>query len=478
VNTPGLVLAGRYRLRRELGHGATTSVWCADDPVLDRQVAVRILHPLFARDPDAIERFRSRATRASRLSHPGIAAIYEVIADTDRAYAVVEYVEGSDLAAYIAERGRLSPSETAEIGAQVAATLAYVHQQGVVHHALRPTSITVGPQGRARIVDLGLGPVFDAEHTETGSIAGRARYLAPEQIRGDADDERTDVFALGLLLHEMLTGQPARAALTETPLVALGSEPIPTIGRVRRDVPPRMGALVDRAVAPHPEDRPDASALAAALGPFRHDHTPPGGTPTATVAAESPQWAQRRSARRTAIAVALTLAAVLVAVAAIFLTARDTPSTPAPTTIAEPITVPVVDARAFDPDGDRSEHDERAALVLDGDPATAWDSETYSSRAFGGGKPGVGLILDLGSETDVGAITITSRPGWDADIVVSATDHAQRAAWGDPTATVTDADAVQRVELPAGSRGRYVLMWFTQLPPSRQLEVQSIDVER
>lgn len=479
MSTPGLILAGRYRLRRELGHGPTTSVWCADDPVLDREVAVRILHPLFARDPDAIERFRARATRASRLAHPGVAAVYEVVADTDRAYAVVEFVDGPDLRTHIDTIGRLSTSEAAEVAAQIAATLAHVHQEGLTHLGLGPSSVILGPHGRARIVDLGLGPdgLFDADSTDAGAIAGRAQYLAPEQIRGEATSTSTDVFALGLLLYEMLTGAPARAAAAATNVAACATTAIPSIGRVQRDIPPRLGALIDRAVAPHPRDRPEADVLAAALGPFRRDATPPGGTPTTTVATPSPRTAPQRSSRRTAAAVALTLIAVFAAVAAIFLTARDSPSESPTTTIprgSEPVAIRA--AHAFDPAGDRVEHDDRVVFIFDGDPTTAWDSETYSSREFGGGKPGVGIVLDLGEVSDISQITVSGSPGWDGEVAVADTESEDRTGWGEPVARVTDAPSLVVFELPA-TAGRYVLLWFTHLPPSRQLEIRSVDVK-
>ena len=211
LTSPGRVLGGRYQLVEPLARGGMATVWVADDPVLSRRVAVKILRADLAADDGTRARFRHEAIAAARLSHPNIVATYDTGDDDGIAYIVMELVDGPTLRHLIDEQRRRCPSrDVIRIGKQVADALDAAHRAGLVHRDVKPANVLVPPDGPVKVTDFGIAKAAGGDDlTRTGTVMGTARYLAPEQVNGRPTDARTDVYALGLLIYEMLVRPPA-----------------------------------------------------------------------------------------------------------------------------------------------------------------------------------------------------------------------------------------------------------------------------
>ncbi len=276
------ILGGRYRLVREVAHGGMATVWEAEDPLLSRRVAVKLLHPLLADDVGLRERFRHEAISAARLSDPGIVATYDTGDDHGDAYIVMEFVDGSTLREVIDTRGPLPIGAVADIGAQIANALEHAHRHGVIHRDVKPSNVLVQADGRVKVTDFGIAKAGEGgELTRTGTIIGTARYLSPEQVEGQSADPRSDVYSLGIVLYEMLCGSAPFVGDTEIAVAVarLHGTPPPLAAR-RPDVPPGLIRVVDHAMQRDPALRtPSAQALRNELRHFGADATPAGGVP-------------------------------------------------------------------------------------------------------------------------------------------------------------------------------------------------------
>ena len=209
----GRLLAGRYRLDRHLASGGMAEVWEATDEVLDRPVAVKLLHGHLADDPALRARFHHEAVAAARLVHPAIVAIYDTCDDPGAEAIVMELVRGRTLREFLDERGRLDPVEVVHIGAEVASALTCAHKAGIIHRDVKPANILLSDDGRVLVTDFGIAKVLDEpDLTRTSQLLGTVKYLAPEQVESGPVDARTDVYALGAVLYESLCGEaPFRA---------------------------------------------------------------------------------------------------------------------------------------------------------------------------------------------------------------------------------------------------------------------------
>lgn len=267
-SSPTARIAQRYSLGERIAAGGMGEVYLATDDRLGRQVAVKVLSPAFADSPDFIERFRREALTAARLSHPNIAQVYDYGVDGASHFIVMEYAEGSDLAHLIREHGRLTPSDAVRVAEQVCAALAVAHRAGVVHRDVKPGNVIVRSDGMVKVTDFGIARALgQASITDTGTVMGTAAYVAPEQARGEATTPSSDLYSLGILLFQMLTG--AVPFEGDTPVaVALRhlDEPVPLPSSRVADLPANLDDVVVRATAKSPAERyPDADAMAAAL---------------------------------------------------------------------------------------------------------------------------------------------------------------------------------------------------------------------
>src|SRR3954470_16877201 len=204
------VYNGRYELVRHIARGGMAEVYLAHDKLLDRPVALKVLFPELSVDRSFVERFRREAQAAASLSHPNIVSVYDWGEEEGTYFIVMEYVDGRTLSAMLREEGPLLPDRAAGIGAEVAAALAFAHRNGVIHRDVKPGNVIITTDGLVKVTDFGIARAANAEEnlTQTGAVMGTATYFSPEQAQGTAVDARSDIYSLGVVLYELVTGRP------------------------------------------------------------------------------------------------------------------------------------------------------------------------------------------------------------------------------------------------------------------------------
>ena len=284
---PGRKLFDRYRVQRLLGRGGSAEVWLAHDDRLDRTVAIKAPMPSALPDVEARERFVAEARAAAGLSHPAIVPIYDVVQDPAGPAMVLRYVEGETLAQRVERDGPMAPQEAARIAADLAGALAHAHAAGLVHRDVKPGNVLVDGDGRVQLVDFGIaGSLGEAADARSGKeppteVTGTLRYMAPEQVRGAPVDSRSDLYALGLVLYELLTGRPA---FEPTSPSALAEAQVAGPASLPARVPVTLRTLVSELLTVDPDQRPGSAAVveqrlrAAPAGAPALD--PPGLPPT------------------------------------------------------------------------------------------------------------------------------------------------------------------------------------------------------
>ncbi|MFD6588183.1 serine/threonine protein kinase [Streptomyces anulatus] len=285
----GRIIADRYELATILGQGGMGQVWTAYDRRLDRRVAVKLLRPDRVAGPtgsDAADELRRRFVRECRVTaqvdHPGLVTVHDAGSDDDDLYLVMQYVEGADLADHLAERNPYPWPWAVAVAAQLCAVLCAVHAVPIVHRDLKPRNVMVRSDGTVTVLDLGVASVLDTDTTRlthTGSPIGSPAYMAPEQAMGGAVGPYTDLYALGVLLHELLSGDVPFAGSTALGVLHrhLYEPPLP-VRKTRPEVPVALEALVLRLLAKDPQDRPaSAQEVYEDLAPLLPKHGTPAG---------------------------------------------------------------------------------------------------------------------------------------------------------------------------------------------------------
>ena len=260
-------LDDRYELRECVGSGGMAEVWEGFDHNLSRRIAIKMLHTHWAADTTILARFRSEAKAAARLTHPAIVAIYDTVGAEDTDAIIMEFVEGRDLRTILNERPTLAAVDAVEVGLQLAGALGHAHHNGIIHRDVKPANILVRPDRRVKLSDFGIAKALDqAGHTETGSLVGTVKYLAPEQIEGHPVDGRTDLYALSTVLYEMLCGEVPFKATDLAGAMARLRKDAPSARKLRPDLPLALDTFLQRGLARDPNDRyPDAVQWAAGL---------------------------------------------------------------------------------------------------------------------------------------------------------------------------------------------------------------------
>jgi eukaryotic-like serine/threonine-protein kinase len=280
------LLDGRYAVHHRLARGGMASVYLATDTRLDRRVAVKVMHPGLADDPEFVARFNREARAAAGLNHPDIVAVYDQGTDDGHPFLVMEYVPGHTLRVVLRERGRLSPGEALAVMDHVLAALAAAHGAGLVHRDVKPENVLVTPDARVKVADFGLARAAAGSTVTatTGPLIGTAAYLAPEQVRDGTSDARSDVYAAGVMLFELLTGAPPFSGDSAVAVAYRHvNEDVPEPSARVGGIPAELDALVLAATARDPMDRPaDARALHASLMAVRDRLGLHAGVPTAS----------------------------------------------------------------------------------------------------------------------------------------------------------------------------------------------------
>jgi beta-lactam-binding protein with PASTA domain len=272
----GTIIDGRYSVAARLGSGGMADVYLAHDTLLGRQVALKLLHHRFAEDQEFVERFRREASSAAGLSHPNVVAVFDRGEWDGTYYIAMEYLPGRSLKAVVREHGPLSPQDATDIVVQILLATRFAHKRGIIHRDIKPHNVILDEEGRAKVTDFGIARAGASDMTLTGSIMGTAQYLSPEQAQGHAVSESSDLYAVGVVLYELLTGQvpfegesPVTVALKQVSV-----EPTPP-SVLNPGVTPALEAVVMRSLAKDPAARfASADEFIAALQQAREGIAP------------------------------------------------------------------------------------------------------------------------------------------------------------------------------------------------------------
>jgi eukaryotic-like serine/threonine-protein kinase len=419
----GEVISGRYELEQLVGSGGMSNVFRAHDRLLERTVAIKILHEQYTRDEDYVERFRREARAVAQLAHPNIVTVIDRGEQEGRQYIVFEYIDGQNLKE-LSAGGPLDPDDAIRLALQVARALSFAHERGLVHRDVKPQNVLLNDDGQAKVTDFGIARSLDVHGvTQTGTVLGTSDYIAPEQARGQKVDPKTDIYSLGAVLYELLTGEvPYKGDNFVAVAMRHVNEPPPSVLDRRPDCPIRLDLAIQRAMAKDPAERYDSmeefcTELEACLDELN------GRADEGATMIVPPQPRPKRAKRRRQKvrvpwgAIALLLVAALLVIGGAYLLLDDGGGNPLIPAAAASEPIQLQGVGAYDPEGDGSEHGEDAHLATDRDPATAWDTEHYSNFT----KGGVGLVLQAPSSVALSKLTLKSTgSSFDAQIKAGA----------------------------------------------------------
>jgi serine/threonine-protein kinase len=478
----GEVIDERYELEELVEHGGMSSVYRGHDRLLERTVALKVLHAHFGDDADYVERFRREARAVAQLSHPHIVTVIDRGSSDGHQFIVFEFVEGENLKQLVERTGPMPVDRVLELGIQIADALAFAHAHDLVHRDVKPQNVLIDKAGDAKVTDFGIARSLDMERgmTETGTVLGTSNYLSPEQAASKPVTPATDIYSLGVVLYELLAGDvPFRGDNLVVVAMKHVTEHPPNLLDQRADVPPRVAQAVERALEKDPEQRfasMDAFAnelrrCREELGGPETERTLIRGTPVVAApgTARKPRARRRRGHLPTLLALAgLVLIAVVVAVI-VFGGSGNGPRHPS----GGGGTVNGVTLQGvgnYEPSGPPDKHANTASAATDGNPSTDWMTQHYFSPAFGGLMPGLGLVVDAGRSVKLGSLTVrTPTPGFTAQIQAGSSPHGP---FADDSASQTVSSATT-FHLN-GATAQYYVVWITQLPPGGKAAISEV----
>jgi serine/threonine-protein kinase len=425
------VVDGRYTIKRRLGSGGMADVYCAEDSQLGRNVALKVLHQRFAADQEFVERFRREARSAAGLQHPNVVGVYDRGEWDGTAYIAMEYLDGRTLKEVIQAEAPIDPMRAIDITQQILRAARFAHRRGVVHRDLKPHNVMVDDEGRAKVTDFGIARAGASDMTETGSIMGTAQYLSPEQAQGRPVSPQSDLYSVGVILFEMLTGRvPFQAdAAVSVALKHVAEEP-PTVAELNPSVPPELSQIVSWAMQKDPARRPaDADAFLNALEDVRqHLLRGEGGATAAFVPlAEEPvveEVVEPDRRRRNAWWIALLLLALAGAALAVFLLTRPDKAT-VPSVVGQSLTVAQTRLQndGFKVDVIRRTSDRPKDDVIGQTPNPGVEvdkGETVTLTVSDG--PGSASIPDVAGQPEKQAISAVKKAGFKAKVTRQSSD--------------------------------------------------------
>ncbi len=500
----GTLIGGRYRLDVEIGRGGMSIVYRAFDTVLERTVAIKLMHREIAADADQLERFRREARAVAQLSHPYVVTVIdagEEPADANGAagspYIVFEYVDGETLKELIRREGPLEIPQAIAYALELARALGAAHEHHIVHRDVKPHNVLISDEGAVKITDFGIARSLTEEGlTMAGRVLGTTDYVSPEQALGHPVTGQSDLYSLGVVLFEMLTGEvPFHGSSPVAVAMKHVREDVPDVQQLRPELSAATAAVLDRALAKDLQRRyPDAASMAADLEDVLAVEASRTGQATGEVTSvlrtlPGPMrrrlpWRMRHPARW-ALVLALLVPAIVavVLVAAARHTHRGAGLTPGVVARPglEPVQLAANAAHDYNPFGTGPENRDQIDNLVDGDPSTSWSTEEYFDGTLKKpGGVGTGVYLDAAPTLLAKALEIqTLTPGFAVQVYVA--DHVEEEiAYGNPTplsargwqgpvgrsAYVHDGE---RIPLALGGRAhRYYLVWLTTLPPGME----------
>ncbi len=496
----GTLLSQRYRLDEKVGTGGMSTVYRAFDTVLERDVAIKLMHREIADDSDQLERFRREARAVAQLNHPHVVGVIdagEEDSDGDgfsTPYIVFEFVQGETLKDRIRRYGRLPVSEAIAYAIEIARALGAAHASHIVHRDVKPQNVLVDEEGAAKVTDFGIARSLEQEGlTADGRVLGTTDYVSPEQALGHAVTGQSDLYSLGVVLFEMLTGDvPFKGETQVTVAMKHVRDELPDVQIRRPEVSAALAAVLDHATAKDlPRRYPDAATLIADLEDVLAIETSRHGgqvTGEATAVLRSlPAGTRRRlplRARRStkAIAALLVLGGVIALLVTAGLGLRQTErgtgkrATTTPATSLEEVPLAQRAASDFDPAGDDVEHPEQTAAVVDGDPESTWSTETYRGGSLL--KDGVGIVIDASPGVAARELELhTPSPGFEATVYSAASsvpDTAPPDGWT-AVSEAREVAGVEKFELDTTGQPRHYLLWITKLPEdARRAQISEI----
>ena len=504
----GTLLGGRYRLDAEIGRGGMSSVYLAFDTVLERPVAIKLMHREIASDSDQLERFRREARSVARLSHPHVVTVIDAGeepsphdgdehgAAVGSPYIVLEYVEGETLKELIRREGPLEIPQAIAYAIEIARALGAAHERMIVHRDVKPQNILIGGEGGAKITDFGIARTLTEEAlTMAGRVLGTTDYVSPEQALGHPVTGQSDLYSLGIVLYEMLTGEvPFRGDSPVAVAMRHVREEVPDVQLLRPGVSAATASVIDRAVAKDLAVRyPDAESMVADLEEVLAIEASRAGQATGEVttvlrtlpapARRRLPWRMRHPARWVA---SLALIGVIVAIAIVAIARHTHRGTGvAPGVVVRPGLTPVplsqTSAHGYNPFGTGPENHDTIENVIDSDPNTTWSTEQYYDGTLKkAGGVGAGLYLDASPGVVGKALEIqTPTPGFAVQLYVAnevpislaygnSTPLSAR-GWQGPVGMSGFVENHERIQLNVGGRRfRYYLIWITTLPPNME----------
>jgi serine/threonine protein kinase len=493
----GTSLNGRYRLEARIGSGGMSTVYRAFDEILERQVAVKLMNREIASDSDQLERFRREARAVAQLSHPHVVGVIDAGEDDGRPYIVLEYVEGETLKERIRRQGRLPVTEAVAYAIEIARALGAAHSRHIVHRDVKPQNVLLDQEGSAKVTDFGIARTLEEDGlTADGRVLGTTDYVSPEQALGQHVTGQSDLYSLGVVLYEMVTGEvPFRGENQVAVAMKHVREEIPDVQTKRPEVSAALASIIETATAKRQDERyADDAELIADLEDVLAMETARSGSASGEVTSvlrTLPSHSQRRVPLRLRhpMVMILSLLAVLAIVggAAVFLANRThhgsgvLPQAP-PKAAPHQITLCTSCAHDYNPDalsGPKDQHPNEVGLAIDGNRNTAWTTETYYDNSLG--KPGVGLYVDAKPGVAARSMLIdTATPGYSVVIYARRTPPNPNVFDTGPKGWVQvggapDVHPTQTIRLNTGVVPyRYYLVWITDLGNHNQVAVNEI----
>jgi serine/threonine-protein kinase len=471
----GTVLSGRYRLEQKLGSGGMSTVYLSRDETLERWVAAKVLHREISDQPDQIERFRREARAVAQVSHPNVVAVIDAGEDAGRPYIVFEYVEGVTLKKRIDEAGRLPLDEATAYAIEVGRGLAAAHARMLVHRDVKPQNVLIDQDGRAKVTDFGIARSLESDGlTATGRVLGTTDYVSPEQAMGREVDARSDIYALGVVLWEMVVGEPPFKAET---LVGVAmkhvNDKIPDVQRRRREVSSALAAVIERATEKDPKKRyPEMGAMLADLEGALEVEVARAGTShgEATTVLDSVPERRLLTPRRASIAgILLVLAGTAAALVIAGVTGDEDRGGGGNAAASTGTPIELSSASDFDPPpGDDSELPDETEFAIDDNPTgTAWVGEHYDTVDFGGLKDGVGIYVETAEPVAPTEMIVRSpEVGWDADVYAAPSGPPETLDEWTQIGTVPNGGGETQIPLNPSGEAQFFLLWFTKLAPA------------